>query len=147
MENVTTILARKQSHFNKISPNSFVSDAICRMSCQHADYLIVVDDEERFLGLLTEHEIATQTVFNNQSINSTRVRSVMNSRWPIADSADSVEDCMRLMSQYSVRYLPVFDNLQFIGVISTDDILQEAVSHRFGIFDEEDKNRKVVYAY
>ena len=147
MENVTVLLSKKQSHFNKISPNSSISDALCRMSCQNIDYLIVIDDDEKFLGLLTDHDIATKTVFANKSITSTKVKQMMNTRWPVADADNSVEDCMRLMSRYNVRYVPVFKNLSFLGVVSTDDILQEAVSHRSKIFDVEDKNVSVTYSY
>jgi len=147
MENVTVLLSKKQSHFNKISPNSSISDALCRMSCQNIDYLIVMDDDEKFLGLLTDHDIATKTVFANKSITSTKVKQMMNTRWPVADADNSVEDCMRLMSRYNVRYVPVFKNLSFLGVVSTDDILQEAVSHRSKIFDVEDKNVSVTYSY
>ena len=147
MENVTVLLSKKQSHFNKISPNSSISDALCRMSCQNIDYLIVVDDDEKFLGLLTDHDIATKTVFANKSITSTKVKQMMNTRWPLADADNTVEDCMKLMSRYNVRYVPVFKNLSFLGVVSTDDILQEAVSHRSKIFDVEDKNVSVTYSY
>jgi CBS domain-containing protein len=147
MENVTVLLSKKQSHFNKISPNSSISDALCRMSCQNIDYLIVVDDDEKFLGLLTDHDIATKTVFANKSITSTKVKQMMNTRWPVADADNTVEDCMKLMSRYNVRYVPVFKNLSFLGVVSTDDILQEAVSHRSKIFDVEDKNVSVTYSY
>ena len=147
MENVTVLLSKKQSHFNKISPNSSISDALCRMSCQNIDYLIVVDDDEKFLGLLTDHDIATKTVFANKSITSTKVKQMMNTRWPVADADNTVEDCMKLMSRYNVRYDPVFKNLSFLGVVSTDDILQEAVSHRSKIFDVEDKNVSVTYSY
>ena len=147
MENVTVLLSKKQSHFNKISPNSSISDALCRMSCQNSDYLIVMDDDERFLGLLTDHDIATKTVFANKSITSTKVKQMMNTRWPVADADNTVEDCMKLMSRYNVRYVPVFKNLSFLGVVSTDDILQEAVSHRSKIFDVEDKNVSVTYSY
>ena len=147
MENVTVLLSKKQSHFNKISPNSSISDALCRMSCQNTDYLIVVDDDEKFLGLLTDHDIATKTVFANKSITSTKVKQMMNTRWPVADADNTVEDCMKLMSRYNVRYVPVFKNLSFLGVVSTDDILQEAVSHRSKIFDVEDKNVSVTYSY
>jgi len=147
MENVTVLLSKKQSHFNKISPNSSISDALCRMSCQNTDYLIVVDDDEKFLGLLTDHDIATKTVFANKSLTSTKVRQMMNTRWPVADAENTVEDCMKLMSRYNVRYVPVFKNLSFLGVVSTDDILQEAVSHRSKIFDVEDKNVSVTYSY
>lgn len=147
MENVTTILARKQAHFNKISPNCSVSDALCRMSCQHTEYLIVLDDDENFLGLLTEHEIATKTIFTNHSIAKTKVNEIMNTNWPVADAGDTVEGCMRLMRRFNVRYLPIFENLNFLGVISTDDILEEAVSNRAGIFDKEDKNVSAAYSY
>jgi len=147
MENVTVLLSKKQSHFNKISPNSSISDALCRMSCQNIEYLIVVDDDEKFLGLLTDHDIATKTVFANKSLTSTKVRQMMNTRWPVADADSTVEDCMKLMSRYNVRYVPVFKNLSFLGVVSTDDILQEAVSHRSKIFDVEEKNVSVTYSY
>ena len=147
MENVTVLLSKKQSHFNKISPNSSISDALCRMSCQNIDYLIVVDDDEKFLGLLTDHDIATKTVFANKSLTTTKVKQMMNTRWPVADADNTVEDCMKLMSRYNVRYVPVFKNLSFLGVVSTDDILQEAVSHRSKIFDVEEKNVSVTYSY
>lgn len=147
MENVTVLLDKKQSHFNKISPDCTISDALCRMSCQHTDYLIVMDDDERFLGLLTEHDIASKTIFNNRSITLTKVNQMMNTRLPVADADSTVEDCMRLMKRFHVRYLPVFKNLNFIGVVSSDDIIQEAVSHRLQIFDTEDKNVSVTYRY
>ncbi|MGK2861470.1 MAG: CBS domain-containing protein [Chitinophagaceae bacterium] len=147
MENVTVLLAKKQSHFNKISPNCTISDALCRMSCQNTDYLIVMDDDERFLGLLTEHDIATKTIFNNRSITLTKVNQMMNTRLPAADSGDTVEDCMCLMKRFNVRYIPVFNNLNFLGVVSSEDIIQEAVNHRFQIFDVEDRNTSLAYAH
>lgn len=147
MENVTVLLAKKQSHFNKISPNCTLSDALCRMSCQNTDYLIVMDDDERYLGLLTEHDIATKAIFTNRSITLTKVNQMMNTRFPAADATDTVEDCMRLMKRFSVRYVPIFKNRNFLGVVSADDIIQEAVSHRSLIFDVEDKNASLAYSY
>ena len=139
MEKVTEILARKQTHFKKISPTCSISDALCRMSSQDTDYLIVMDDNENFLGLLTEHDVATKTIFANRPLAKTGVNEMMNTRLPIADADDSVEHCMKVMRRYHVRYLPVFNHLIFLGIISSDDILEEAVSHRAGIFDEDEK--------
>ncbi len=147
MEKVTVLLAKKQSHFNKISPNCTISDALCRMSCQNTDYLIVMDDDERFLGLLTEHDIATKTIFNNRSITLTKVNQMMNTRLPASDADSTVEDVMRLMRRFNVRYIPIFKNLNFLGVVSSDDIIQEAVSHRLKIFDAEDENTSLAYSY
>jgi len=147
MENVTVLLSRKQSHFNKISPNCTISDALCRMSCQNTDYLIVMDEDDRYLGLLTEHDIATKTIFNNRSITLTKVNQLMNTRFPAADADDTVEDCMRLMKRFNVRYVPVFKDHQFVGVVSCDDIIQEAVNRRLKIFDNDEKMTPLAYSY
>jgi CBS domain-containing protein len=143
MEKVTAILARKQPHFNKISPVCSASEALCRMNARNTDYLIVMDDDGSFLGLLTEHDVAAKTIFANQELATTRVHEMMNTRLPVADADDTVEYCMRLMRRYNVRYLPVFNNLQFVGIVSTDDILEEVVSHRSEVFDEEVKKELV----
>lgn len=139
MEKVVTILAGKQPHFKKISPACSISDALCRMSSQNTDYLIVMDEDEKFLGLLTEHDVATKTLFAGRPLAKTKVKEMMNTRLPVADAEDTVEQCMRKMQRHHVRYLPVFNDLNFLGIVSTDDILREAVSHRMEIFDEEER--------
>ena len=139
MEKVTEILARKQPHFRKISPTSTISDALGRMSTQNSDYLIVTDENENFLGLLTEHDVATKTIFTNRPLAKTRVKEVMNKSLPFANLNDTVEQCMRVMRRHHVRYLPVFNNLDFIGVISIDDILEEVVSHGADFFEGDEK--------
>ncbi|MFZ1312681.1 MAG: CBS domain-containing protein [Chitinophagaceae bacterium] len=135
MEKVTSILERKQFHFKKISPSCSISDALCRMSSHNTDYLIVMDDNDNFLGLLTEHDVASKTIFLKQPLAKASVNEMMNTRLPFADVDDTVEECMKAMKRYHVKYLPVFKNLVLMGIVSTDDILDEAVSHRNEIFD------------
>jgi signal-transduction protein with cAMP-binding, CBS, and nucleotidyltransferase domain len=139
MEKITEILARKQPHFKKISPSCTINDALCRMSTQNTDYLIVMDDNNNFLGLLTEHDVATKSIYSDQPLTKTQVRQMMNTRLPFADEGDTVEQCLRLMKRHNVRYLPVFSNFHFLGIVSGDDILTEALSHRGDIFDEEER--------
>jgi predicted transcriptional regulator len=61
----------------------------------------------------------------------------MNESLPVATTDDTVEMCMQLMRQHNVRYLPVFENFTFRGIVSSEDILEEAVKSRTGIFDTE----------
>ena len=120
-----------------------IQNALCRMNARNTDYLIVMDDDGSFLGLLTEHDVAAKTIFANKELATTQVSEMMNTRLPVADAGDTVEYCMRLMRRYNVRYLPVFSNLTFVGIVSTDDILEEVVSHRSEVFDEEIKKELV----
>jgi CBS domain-containing protein len=139
MEKVSEILERQEPHFRKISPDCTVRDALSRMSTQNADYLIVVDENENFLGLLTEHDIASRSIFAKRPLTKTRVKEMMNTRLPFAEASDTVEQCMRVMGRHNIRYLPVFDNFVFFGVLSSDDILKEAVSVGTDIFDDGEK--------
>ena len=136
MENVMNILIRKQPYFNTISPSSTLGDALSRMSCENTDHLIVMENDQ-FLGVLTEHDITSKVMFNSRPLHQTSVKEMMNTHLPVANSDATVEGCIRLMRQFNVRYVPVFENYHFCGVVSSDDILQEAVYHRDEIFDEK----------
>jgi signal-transduction protein with cAMP-binding, CBS, and nucleotidyltransferase domain len=135
MEKVNQIIERQRPHFKTISPSCTLTDALSRMSSQNTDYLIVMDDNDKFLGLLTEHDVASKSIFMNKPLAKASVTEMMNTRLPFADVEDTVEQCMRVMKKYHVRHLPVFKNLHLMGIVTTDDILNEAVSHRKEIFD------------
>ena len=135
MEKLNQILSRQQPHFISITPGSSIRDALCRMSTLNTDYLIVMDSRNHFLGLFTEKDIARKALFLNRSLNETNVHELMTTQWPFADINNTVDECMKTMKAHHVKYVPVFENLEFVGVISADDILHEAVKEREGIFD------------
>lgn len=135
MEKLNQILSRHLPHFKSIEPGCSIRDALCRMSTQNTDYLIVMDEKENFMGLITEHDVARKALFMNKSLNETRVKEMMNTKLPFADANDTVEQSLHTMKKHHVRFLPVFRNMSFIGIVSADDILEEAVRHRGLIFD------------
>ena len=134
MEKITSILAKKELHFHTISTGSSVDTALSRMCHENVDYLIVME-EGKYVGLLTEHDITSKAVVRNKQLAKTKVGEVLNNRLPAATIDDTVERCMQLMRQHHVRYLPVFEDYSFRGIVSTDDILEEAVNNRMEIFD------------
>jgi signal-transduction protein with cAMP-binding, CBS, and nucleotidyltransferase domain len=137
MEKITRILDRKQPHFKAVSPFSTINDALCRMNFENTDHLIVMDENENYLGVITEHDIASKSLFSKLSPAQILVKNVMNSCLPIAFTEDTVDECMQRMQRYHVRLLPVFEGHRFKGVVTTEDILYEAVWHRNEIFDTE----------
>ncbi len=137
MEKVTIILKRKQSHFKTISPLCSVSEALNRMNSQRTDYLIVMDDDKNFLGILTEHDIVNKSLSAKSPAAQTLVNQIMNIHYPVVFTDDTVEECMQSMQQHHVRLLPVFEGPAFIGIVTVEDILHEALWKRNEIFDEE----------
>jgi CBS domain-containing protein len=135
MEKITNIISKKQDHFHIVSPESSANNALCQMSCENVDYLVVLDENKSYIGLISEHDIACRVIVANKQIDKTKVKEIMNSSLPMATTEDTVEKCMRLMRQHHVRYLPIFENFHFKGIVSTEDILEEAVLNRMEIFD------------
>ena len=138
MERITSILSRREPHFHTVAPESSITDALQQMRCENVDYLVVLTDDERFLGIVSDHDIATKIIFEKKPLNKTSVRDIMNTRFPVATTEDTVEKCMRTMRQHNVRFLPVFEGFSFRGVVSSDDIIHEVVEIRMNIFDPEE---------
>jgi CBS domain-containing protein len=144
MEKITTILNRKESHFHTVSPDTIVTDALQQMHCENVDYLVVIDEEERFYGVLSDHDIASRLVFDHNPLSDTRVFEVMNTKLPVVTTNDTVEKCMRMMRQHHVRFLPVFEDFRFKGVVSSDDIIHEVVANKMNVFDEEENESYIL---
>ena len=96
-------------------------------------------DIDRFMGVISEHDIATKAMSVRISLKKQLVKDVMNHSLPMITTDDSVERCMKLMRQHNIRYIPVFDGFTFAGIVSADDILQEIMFSRADIFDQENE--------
>jgi CBS domain-containing protein len=139
MERITLILERKGPHLHTVSCESPVTDALQQMRSENVDYLVVLNESDRFLGILTDHDIATKILLSGRKpFHKTTVREVMTTRLPVITTEDTVEKCMKIMRQHNVRFLPVFDGFDFRGVISTDDLIYEVVKNRMDVFDPEE---------
>ena len=136
METIAPILARKQPHFYFILSGCTLRDALNKMNCENCVYLIVVDEDENFLGLLTEHDITTYILLGKRPAEKIIVDDVMNKNLPVASSEDTIERCIKLMCQYHINQIPVFDDYEFKGIICADDLLQEVVVMRNEVFDD-----------
>lgn len=140
MELITSILNRKVPHIHRVAPESTVTNALQQMRSENVDYLVVMNDDDRFLGILTDQDVATKVIFGRKPLHTTPVREIMNTRLPVATVNDTVERCMRTMRQYNVRFVLVFDGFDFRGVVSSDDIISEALENKVEIFDGEEEH-------
>ena len=138
MEKITTILTKKTPHFHTIHPSATIKKALSQMCCENVDHLLVMD-EGRFMGLITEHDISAKILNENKDASVITVESIMCKNLPAATTEDTVEHCMKTLRQHHIHFMPVFENFNFKGIISTDDILEEAVLSREEIFDNEMK--------
>lgn len=141
MERLAEVLARKYPQFNTVVPDCLVSDALYKMSSENVDFLIVLEDE-KFQGVITDHDIASKLLFENRALNKIYVREFMSRTLPVATSDTSLEQCMQLMERYNVRHLAIFDRFIFRGVVSSYDLMHEALTNRSAAFEDNANKRQ-----
>mgnify|MGYP006286210505 CR=1 FL=1 len=123
---VADILLRKGSSIISVSPHTSVLEALKIMSNQNIGSIMVIDNG-RFVGLMTERDYSRKVVLQGKSSTDTRVQDIMSSDLPRVTPNDLIEYCMQLMSDKNIRYLPVFENNLVIGIVSINDVVKETI--------------------
>ena len=108
-----------------INPGESARVAASRMHSRKVGTLIVVDDNQRPIGLLTDRDLATRVLGEGKDGNTTPVREVMSPAPSTVDEQTSIEDALAIMRSGTFRRLPVVDGEgRLTGIISLDDILE-----------------------
>jgi predicted transcriptional regulator len=135
MRTVADILENKAPAFNTIGPDAKVIEALQMMNSVNLSYLIVMKDGT-FNGIFSERDYSRNVILKGLHSDSCPVSEVMSTSLPMVDLDESVEKCMQLLNTHKTRYLLVFDNKEFKGVVTINDVLREAIANKESIFDE-----------
>ncbi len=100
-------------------PHDKVSDAVSVMSEKNYGSVIIVDKNEKVIGVVTERDILKKLVNNGLSAKNTNLEKIMTINPRVANENDSVIDWLRIMSNDRFRRLPVVDDNNKIKVIFT----------------------------
>jgi predicted transcriptional regulator len=146
MERIADVIRHKYPQFNTTSSRRKITEALHQMHCENVDYLIVLD-EERFMGILTEHDIAEKVLYRSGELEQATVKDFMSTYLPVATADDSLEYCMQLMERYNVRHVAVYDRFNFKGVVSSHDLMKQALSKRRNFFEEEGASKAYTGSY
>ncbi|HZF64316.1 MAG TPA: CBS domain-containing protein [Chitinophagaceae bacterium] len=127
MERVADVLGRKFPQFNTVSFDHLVSDALYQMCAENVDFLIVLEND-RFSGIVTSSDVANRVLYLDKPLNQVPVREIVNTNLPVVTLDDSIEYCMQLLERFKSKFLAVYDHFNFKGVVTAQDIMQEALS-------------------
>ena len=123
---VADILLRKGTNITTVDPNTSVLHALEIMAEQNIGSVVVMDNG-RYRGIMTERDYSRKVVLNGRSSTDTPVAEIMSADLPPVGPSDSIEFCMQLMSDKHIRYLPVFEGEQMVGILSINDVVKETI--------------------
>lgn len=127
MKLVKHLLDDKGRNIISIAPGASVFDAIKLMADKAIGSLVVIQDDELF-GIITERDYARKVIIKGRSSESTRVAEIMTTDVLTASSAQSVKECMEIMTERKIRHLPVVEDNRVIGMISIGDLVEAIIA-------------------
>lgn len=125
---ISSVIHQKSSTVWSVSPESTVFDAIKLMADKNIGALLVMAEADRLAGVFTERDYSRKIALQGKSSKETRVSEVMVSKLITVTAGDTVEDCMRLMTENRVRHLPVVEGAKVVGIVSIGDLVNWIIS-------------------
>jgi len=127
MKLVKHLLDSKGREIISIVQEASVYDAIKLMADHGVGSLLVMDGDE-LKGIVTERDYARKVIIKGRSSESTQVGEIMTKDLVTTTSAQTVNECMTMMSERRIRHLPVMSGKEVVGLISIGDLVQAIIS-------------------
>ena len=127
MKLVKHLLDSKGRDIISIVQEASVYDAIKLMADHGVGSLLVMDGDE-LKGIVTERDYARKVIIKGRASESTQVGEIMTKDLVTTTSAQTVNECMTMMSERRIRHLPVMSGEKVVGLISIGDLVQAIIS-------------------
>ena len=122
MPTAQTVLDKKGTDVATISRKAMVLDAATLMNERKIGALVVTD-EDRVVGMFTERDVLNRIVAAGKVPSETPVGDVMTSPMACCRRDTRLAECKSVMTDKRIRHLPVVEDGNLYGMISSGDIL------------------------
>ena len=111
-----------------VKPNITVREAAEIMVENNIGSLIVVDEKESLIGIVTVRDIIREVVAKGLPPDKVKVEEIMTRNIYYVLSDDTIRRAVEIMSERGIGHLPVIDpnTYKLVGVVSKTDILKIA---------------------
>lgn len=99
-----------------------------QMVSGHFSGMPVIDEEERVIGVITEHDLLDQ-IREGKDLEKLTVEDVMQKNPITVDINAPLSDVLDIMLENGILRIPVTDGLRLVGIISRSAILRIALSN------------------
>ncbi|MBK8984893.1 MAG: CBS domain-containing protein [Chloroflexi bacterium] len=120
---VRRILATKGMGVMTIAPDRPIREAIGLLVGHNIGALVVVDDNGRPIGILSERDIIRTAAVNEQVFDHS-VADLMTHDVITGTPQDDIHSLAHTMTEHRFRHIPIVEEGKLLGIISIGDILK-----------------------
>jgi len=124
---IDSILARKGGEIFSILPDATVFEAIEMMDQKNVGALAVMEND-RLVGMISERDYTRKVFLRGKRSRETKVTEIMSTNVTTARPQESVDECLRVMTEKHIRHLPVLDGENMVGIISIGDLVKWVIA-------------------
>jgi len=106
-----------------IDPDNSVYEAVVKMVDNDISSLIVVDEEGKDIGIITERDVIEKVVAKSRDPNSVKVKEVMSNPLKKISSSSSIIDALEKMRKSRIKKLGVEREGKLVGIVSERDLV------------------------
>ncbi len=129
MRTVKQLLDAKGRRVVSIAPEEPVLEAIQLMADHHIGAVLVMRGSE-LGGILSERDYARKVILKGRSSGETAAWEIMSSPVVTIGENDTINTCMRLMTERHIRHLPVVEDGQVTGMLSIGDLVKAVIEEQ-----------------
>lgn len=109
-----------------ITADQSICACALQMRLDHVGSLVVVDENQTPLGMITDRDIAIEVVARKLNSENLTVKDIMTTPVVTATPTESMVVALARMREFGVRRLPIVDEQgKLVGVISNSNLVEE----------------------
>jgi CBS domain-containing protein len=131
---VRDVLQSKGYEMYAVRSDEPVLRALREMADRNIGALLVID-RGALVGVITERDSARKLDIVGRSAHSALVGEIMERQVTTVGSDQTIDECLRLMTELRVRHLPVVDDV-LVGLISIGDVGKALITEQERLIDD-----------
>jgi len=134
-ELVTQLLDEKNEGMEVVTPQTSIMDAVRRMNERQIGSVLVMEGK-RLAGIFTERDVLTRVVPQRLDPTKTPVAEVMTRQPVVIPPTTTVQEAMMVVTDTRRRHLPVVEDGQVLGMVSSGDLTRWVVKDQQRTIDD-----------
>ena len=122
-DTIAAVLTNKHSEVFSIAPTDTVYQAVESMASRRVGALLVMSGD-KLTGIISERDYARKVILLDRSSRQSKVQDIMTSPVTTVSPDNTVDECMRIMTEKRIRHLPVVQGDKVVGVITIGDLVK-----------------------
>ncbi len=121
--NIASLLAAKSGQPITIRPERSVREAVALLARHNIGVLIVVNEANVPVGIISERDIVREAARNEQVFGRT-VGEIMTRDVITGVPEDDLASVANVMTEKRIRHVPVVDKGRLVGIVSIGDVVK-----------------------